>query len=80
MPNYINGILEEAPPDIEGTAVTPAAANLFTVHDDVEKLDDERDKTYHHLTARLLFLCKQARPDLQADDTILPDHASNTTR
>jgi hypothetical protein len=65
MPDYINGILEEAPADMEGVAVTPATANLFTVRDDANKLDDGRTEMYHHLTAKLLYLCKRARPDLQ---------------
>jgi hypothetical protein len=65
MPNYIDGILDEAPDDMDGSAVTPAPLNLYTMRDDVEKLDDEHAETYHHLTAKLLYLCKRARPDLQ---------------
>jgi hypothetical protein len=65
MQNYVDGILEEAPDEMEGRAVTPATTNLFTVREDVEKLDDQRAETYHHLTAKLLYLCKRARPDLQ---------------
>jgi hypothetical protein len=65
MPDYIDGILDEAPADMDGTSVTPAAANLFTVREDVDKLDDDRAETYHRLTAKLLYLCKRARPDFQ---------------
>jgi hypothetical protein len=65
MPDYIYGILDEFPGDMEGMAVTPAAANLFAVRDDVKRLDDKCAETYHHLTAKLLYLCKRARPDLQ---------------
>jgi hypothetical protein len=50
---------------MEGMAVTPAAANLFAVRDDVKRLDDKCAETYHHITAKLLYLCKRARPDLQ---------------
>jgi hypothetical protein len=48
-----------------GTDITPAASNLFTVRKDVNKLDNEMAKTYHHLMAKLLYLCKRARPELQ---------------
>jgi hypothetical protein len=65
MSDYIEGILGEAPDDMDGTAVTPAALNLFTVRTDADKLDDGDADTYHRLTAKLLYLCKWARPDLQ---------------
>ncbi len=51
--------------DMAGTDITPAASNLFTVRKDVNKLDNEMSKTYHHLMAKLLYLCKRARPELQ---------------
>ena len=60
MGNYMDGILDEAPADMEGFAVTPASSNLFTVNKDAEPLDDERSNVYHHLTAKLLYLCKRA--------------------
>jgi hypothetical protein len=65
MSDYVKGILDEAPDDMDGTAVTPAASNLFMVQMDGEKLNDSNADTYHRLTAKLLYLCKQARPDLQ---------------
>jgi hypothetical protein len=65
MPDYVNGILEEAPMDMAGMDVTPASSNLFTIRKTTDKLDDERAMMYHHLTAKMLYLCKRARPDLQ---------------
>jgi hypothetical protein len=65
MPDYIQGILDEAPPEMAGFAVTPAASNLFTVRKGVDHLDEKHSETYHRLTAKLLYLCKRARPDLQ---------------
>jgi hypothetical protein len=65
MTDYVQGILDETPDDMNGFAVTPAASNLFTVREKVNKLDDARADTYHRLTAKLLYLCKRARPDLQ---------------
>lgn len=66
MPDYFNGILEEGPVNMDGMAVTPATANLFTVQDDIEKLDDEHAEAHHHLMAKLLYQCKRDCPDLQA--------------
>ena len=58
MPNYIEGLLDEAPDDMNGESVTPAANNLFTMCTNVESLNNEDAKMYHHLTAKLLYLSK----------------------
>jgi hypothetical protein len=63
MPDYVNGILEEALMEMAGTDVTPAS-KLFPDRKSTNKLDDERAMMYHHLTAKMLYLCKRARPDL----------------
>jgi hypothetical protein len=65
MQDCVCGILEEAPEDMDGKAITPATLNLFMVREDAEKLDDRKAEMYHHLTAKLLYLCKQAHLDLQ---------------
>ena len=47
-----------------GTARTPAASYLFEVDELATKLDEDVSNMYpHHNTAKLLFLCKRARPD-----------------
>ena len=38
---------------------------MFKVNSDATKLDDKTADLFHHYTAQLLFLSKQARPDLQ---------------
>jgi hypothetical protein len=48
-----------------GHAATLAANQLFLVNDKAEKISDEDSEKYHHLTAKLLYLSKRARPDLQ---------------
>jgi hypothetical protein len=65
MDDYIANLFEEAPADMAGTATTPTADHLFTVNDNPEYLDDATSELFHHLTAKLLFLCKRARPDIQ---------------
>jgi hypothetical protein len=50
---------------MNGTAVSPAANNLFTVDEKSERLDDAKAETFHRLTAKLLYLGKRARPDIQ---------------
>ena len=65
MPNYVQGVLDGAPPDMDGVAITPAASNLFAIRRDADQLDNERTEVYHHITAHLLYLCQCAWPDLQ---------------
>ena len=63
--DHIKSMLSELPKDINGTAPTPAASHLFEVDESATKLDEDASIMYHHNTARLLFLCKRARPDTQ---------------
>jgi hypothetical protein len=50
---------------MDGIANTPAAGHLFEVSSNGEKLPAAEAELYHHNTAKLLFLCKRARPDIQ---------------
>ena len=61
----LTGMLDELPPDMSGTVATPAASHLFDVNEDAEQLTSKLADPYHHNTAKLLFLCKRARPDVQ---------------
>jgi hypothetical protein len=56
---------------MKGVAATPAANHLFNVNEDGEKLDEETAQLFHHLVAKLLFLCKRARPDIQTSVAFL---------
>ena len=66
MEDYIEALLAEMPDDLKkGSATTLAANHLFTVHPQGVKLNEKKAENYHHLTAKLLYLCKRVRPDLQ---------------
>ena len=64
MDDYVENLLEEAPPDMEGRATTPAASHLFKVNAESKKLDISVSEMFHSMTAKLLFLCKRARPEI----------------
>jgi hypothetical protein len=53
------------PKDMLGKANTPAADHLFTVNGDAPPLEESAAELFHSTTAKLLFLCKRARPDIQ---------------
>ena len=60
MDDYVKDLLDEAPEDMGGTATMPAADHLFTISQEPKYLDDATSELFHHLTAKLLFLAKQA--------------------
>ena len=65
MDDYIAGIIEEAPDDMDGEAETPHTERLYDVSPDPTLLDPQRSETFHHLVAKLLFLTQRVRPELQ---------------
>jgi hypothetical protein len=65
MDDYVDNLLEGLPEDMNGKASTPAAEHLFKVDDGAAKLSPEASEMFHSITAKSLFLCKRARPDIQ---------------
>ena len=65
MDDYVEGILAEAREDMAGEATTPAAEHLFNINNNPDPLGEELSQYFHTMTAKLLFLSKRARPDLQ---------------
>ena len=52
-------------------ARTPANDNLFKVKEGVEKISESKGQEYHTFTAKALFACKRARPDIQTSVAFL---------
>ena len=71
MEEYLQTVLNETPRDMTGTAITPATNRLFDVNPESVKLTREKADEFHHITARLLYLCKRARPDIQTTISFL---------
>ncbi|MHA7927606.1 MAG: reverse transcriptase domain-containing protein, partial [Marinobacter sp.] len=66
MRDYIENMLAELPSDMDGVATTPATLRLFEVNEtDPSFLSAETSDLFHHNVAKLLFLCKRARLDIQ---------------
>ena len=72
MIDYIHKMLGDLPEDMRGETTSPAAHHLFTINKDDTILLNEADAImFHHNTAKLLFLSKRARPDIQLAVTFL---------
>ena len=65
MYEYINKMLEELPANMDGLATTPASTHLFNTDPGCKKLDDQQGQLFHHLVAKLLYLSKRTRQDIQ---------------
>jgi hypothetical protein len=65
MRAYLKKIDEEMPEDMAGTATSPAVAYLFSIKEGVPDLDEPTAEFFLVTVAKLLFLCKRGRPDIQ---------------
>jgi hypothetical protein len=66
MDTYIQGVLDEAPEDMSGIASSPAASHLFQINNlNPERLEKVTAELFHTMVAKLLFLSKRARPNIQ---------------
>ena len=64
MEHYIKGVLDEAPNDMNRVPNTPDSTQLFQVNPSALNLSRQTAELFHHLVAMLLFLCKQACPNI----------------
>ena len=78
--DYVAGILAEARDEavMNGEAVDPAADHLFAVNEDnPDKLEPTDADHFHTMVAKLLFLSKRARPDIQQAVAFLTTRVSS---
>ena len=67
MFNYVEDTVQDLPKFLKSTrnVSTPNADHLFKVNDCAKKLTEDLAKFFHHYVAKLLYLSKSARPDMQ---------------
>ena len=66
MFGYIKQVLSEVDLTLmHGPSLTPATENLFKMNDNSIKLTKKDADAFHRNVARLFFLSKRARPDIQ---------------
>jgi hypothetical protein len=64
--------------DVDKTVVTPALKNLFDVNENATQLDDDKSDKFHSVVAKLLFIMKRARPDLETAVSFLMTRVSKS--
>ena len=60
MYEFIDKMLEDLPPDMDGTARTLTVEHLFTINLKPVPLPEDTAIMFHHNVTKLLFLCKCA--------------------
>ena len=71
MMSYIKGMHDELLPAMASKSAALTANHLFQVNEDAENLSKKDAQFFHHNVAKLLFLCKRARPNIQTAITFL---------
>jgi Reverse transcriptase (RNA-dependent DNA polymerase)/Zinc knuckle len=80
MRNYIKETIDEAGIIFHASGVaTPAKHDLFVIDETSEKLSLARSDLFHRLVAKLLYLSKRSRPDIQLAVAFLTTRVSCST-
>ena len=80
--DYVDEMISELPTKMIGESATPASNYLFEVRDNDDEdhlLTPELSEEFHHLVAKILFLSKRARPDLQTTVAFLTTRVKSPT-
>jgi hypothetical protein len=65
MYKYVNKMLTELPSDMNGISKIPSTGHLFNINPDTTKLPVDRAQLFHHLMAKLIYLCRCTSQDIQ---------------
>ena len=71
MQDQICEIIDSFCENVEGKVSTPAQKNLMEVNDTAKKLCAKKSDVFHSTVAKLLYLEKRARPDLETTVSFL---------
>jgi len=67
--------------DVDDTVASPANKNLFmTYNGESDELGKDRSEIFHSVTAKLLFIMKRARPDIETTISYLMTRVSKVMR
>ena len=65
MSDYLRECIKDFGEAINSSATTPATKDIFMIKKKEERLDDSIAKKFHSIVAKLLYISKRARLDLQ---------------
>ena len=80
MDQYIKECLEVyVMPNIK-TKKTPGAHDLFEIDSKSDRLNKEQSELFHHIVAKLLYVAKRARLDIEPSTSFLCTRVSKSTK
>ena len=82
MRDYVEECIEafkEAGGVLEGKANSPAKNGLFIVSEEAEDLDEKEAEYFHHIVAKLLYVSKRARLDVDLTVSFLCTRVTKST-
>ena len=77
---YLEEAIQTFGEDVSAGAATPAKKNLFVVNEDLPMLEDRQAESFQHIVAKLLYVAKRARIDLQLAIAFLCTRVSKSTQ
>ena len=80
MKDQISEAIEWFGDQITEKPVTPANKNLFSSAKNSEELNDQKSETFHSIVAKLLYITKRARPDIETAVSYLCTRVSKSTQ
>ena len=79
MNDYIEECIEVFGKSFNGGATSPAKRNLFEIDEHSKKLSEKKSILFHHIVAKLLFVSKRARLDINLTISFLCSRVDKST-
>jgi len=80
MKTYINDMIECFGEDVSRGATMPAQKDVFEINKMSSKLDEGKSDLFHTIMAKLLYISKRGRPDIQLAMAFLCTQVSCSTQ
>ena len=80
MKSYLEEAIQTFGEDVSVGAATPANRNLFIVNEALPSLETRKAEIFHHVVAKLLYVAKRARIDLQLAIAFLCTRVTKSTQ
>jgi len=80
MKGYLQEAISEFGEDCTKRAATPAKKDLFNVDINLPRLGEAQKARFHSIVAKLLYVCKRGRPDIQLAIMFLCTRVSRSTK
>ena len=79
MKEQIQDAIDSFGEEITDSVTSPNPKHLFHVNEDCASLSDDLSDIFHSVTAKLLYLEKRARPDIETAVAFLTTRVTNPT-